>query len=131
MAAVTLREWTVGVVSRLPPQIVRSTGSRDSATLGEIRRSTGDVVGSVVGSIIGSVTVRLKQPCVLGCSLMWELWRCTLPISDSTLVALVEAPSSSSTVRGLSEAYQKKGLGAGQRCTRGLTLTVASPTGST
>jgi len=129
VAAVTLRGWTVAVVLQSPLLIARSTGSRDSASVGEIGRSKGEV--------IGPVTVRLKQPCVFGCSLGWELWRRTLPISDSTLVALVEAPvslvfsSSSSTRRGSSEAYQRKGLETGQKRIRGLTLTFASPTGST
>jgi len=125
VAAVTLREWTVTVVLQSPLLIARSTGSRDSAAMGEIGRSKGEVVGSVI--------VRL----VFGCSIPGELWRCTLSISDSTLVALVEAPVSlvfssvSSTRRGSSEAYQRKGLETGQERIRGLTLTFASPTGST
>ena len=51
---------------------------------------------------------------VFGCSFGWELWRCMILISDSTLVALVEAPvspvfsSSSSTTRGSSEIRQQK-----------------------
>ncbi len=51
---------------------------------------------------------------VFGCSFGWELWRCMVSISDSTLVALVEAPvspvflSSSSTTRGSSEIRQQK-----------------------
>lgn len=43
-----------------------------------------------VGSIVGG----LKQSCVFGCSLGWELWRYMISILDSTLVTLVEAPVS-------------------------------------
>lgn len=60
-----------------------------------------------------------------------------MPISGSTLVARVEAPDSpvfppsSLITRGSSRACQRKGLDAGQKGTGGLTLAVASPTGST
>jgi len=69
-----------------------------SATLGEMGRLNGEVVGSVVGG--------LKQPCVIGYSLGWELWRCAVPLLDSMLAILVESPlspvfpSPSSTKRG-------------------------------
>ena len=72
----------------------------------------GSVITSVVGLVVGSVVVvGLKQPCVLGCSLGWELWRCVVLILDLMLVALVEPPVSlvysslSSTTRGLSKVY--------------------------
>jgi len=68
-----------------------------------------------------------------------ELWKAAGPIFDCKLVTLVGPPvspvspgfsSSSPTTRGLSEACQSEGLEAGQKG-RGLTLTVASLTGST
>jgi len=78
--------------------------------MGEV---VGSVIGSVVGVVVDSAVVGLKQPCVFGCSLGWELWRCMVLISDSTLVALVEPPvspvfsSSSPTTRGSPEVCQK------------------------
>ena len=70
--------------------------------------------GEVVGLIIGSVVLGLKQLCVFGCFFGWELWRCMVSISDTTLVALVEGSfspvfsSSSSTTRGSSESGCKR-----------------------
>ena len=74
---------------------------------------------------------------VFGCSFGWELWRCMVSISDSTLVALVEAPvlpvfsSSSSTTRGSSEIRQQKSRVLVRNALGGHTLTVTSFTGST
>ena len=81
-------------------------------------------MGVGVGSVVGG----LMQLRVFGCSFGWELWRCMVSISDSTLVALVEAPvspvfsSSSSTTTGSSEIRQQKISGTGQKCTRGAHL---------
>ncbi len=89
----------MAVIPLSPPR------SRHSATLEEIGRSMGEGVDLVVGG--------LKQPCVFDCFLGWEFWRRTVPISDSTLVALVESPvspvfsSSSSTTTGSSGTRQK------------------------
>ena len=97
-----------------------SAGDGISATLEEIGRLMGVGVGLVVGG--------LMQLRVFGCSFGWELWRCMVSISDSTLVALVEAPaspvfsSSSSTTTGSSEIRQQKISGTGQKCTRGAHL---------
>ena len=77
--------------------------------------STGGLLNSIpaycgVGLVVGG----LMQLRVFGCSFGWELWRCMVSISDSTLVALVEAPvspvfsSSSFTTRGSSEIRQQK-----------------------
>ncbi len=70
------------------------------------------MVGSVVGAVVGSVVVvGLKQPCVFGYSLRWELLRCTVLILDSILIALVEPlvllvfSSLSSTTKGSPEVY--------------------------
>ena len=74
---------------------------------------------------------------VFGCSFGWELWRCMVSISDSTLVALVEAPaspvfsSSSSTTTGSSEIRQQKSRVLVRNALGGHTLTVTSFTGST
>ena len=63
---------------------------------------------------VGSAVGGLKQPYIFACSLGWEFWRCTVPISDSTLVVLVEAlvspvfSSLSSTTRGSSKIRQQK-----------------------
>lgn len=72
----------VATAPQLPPtdSLLNPTRSRGSATLGEIGRSKGEVAGS--GSIVGEP----KQPCVFGCFLGWELWRCAVPNSDSMLV---------------------------------------------
>jgi len=92
----------VAAASRSPPRIACSTESRYSAILGEMGRSTREVVGSMVGSVVGG----LKQPCVFGCSLRWGFERCIALILDSMLVeppALpVSSSSSSSTTIGLS-----------------------------
>jgi len=68
-----------------------------------------------MGSVVGLVV--FKQPCVFGCSLRWELERCAVPVSDSTLVALVEVPvslvvsPSSSITKVLSKVCQTNLLG--------------------
>jgi len=68
-----------------------------------------------MGEVVGEVAKRVfTQPCVFGCSIGSKLERCAIPVSDPTLVALVEAlvslivsPSSSIT-RGLSEVCQRE-----------------------
>ena len=81
---------------RSPLRIRCSTRSQDIATLGEMERSRDEVVGVVgeVGEVVDEAVLGLKQRCVFGCSLGRELWRCTVPILDSMLVALIE-PSAS------------------------------------
>ena len=100
-----------------------------------MERSRDEVVG-VVGEVVDEAVLGLKQRFVFGCSLGRELWRCTVPILDSMLVAMVEPPASpvfflsSSTTRGSSEICQKKSWVL-VRNALGHTLTVTNFTGST
>lgn len=78
-----------------------------------------------------------KQSSIFGCPLRWGLERCTGPISDSTLDALVEAldslivlPSSSIT-RGLSAVSQRESWVVARNALSALTLTATNLTRST
>ena len=57
----------VAAALRSSLRIACSTELRYSAILGEMGRSTREIVGLVTGSIVRLVVERLKQPCVFGC----------------------------------------------------------------